>query len=1228
MKSFILILLLQCVILIVISQPTKKLTDIDDKSNKNYGAQSYSSTSKSKPHPCRTNQYFDVDKGQCLSVYGGGKALYINNTKSCGTNVLKPHCTNPRYYYQCKEDKTILVQCPQHRHFESRLQKCVLVSHEEYASTQLKSNASNLAKPFDCHKQGSYPVPNNCGLFYTCTIYGYRMYQNFYTCPKNMVYDAEMEMCKPSSTCQQSNQPLCSDNNGKEIMTLEEAEKPMHPSKMISTGNNEKSMMCETIFTNDEETTTTTPYNDHEIILTTASYTEPSVSQFPGTSDSNAIVITTERASEMSRSTNIHDSVVYTTEMYSTNPKETMLNHEANSATEMGRNEESEITTSRGPMEEEHSTIAMEKTDEQSITEIGDINTTPLILDDPTTSSTNAEVQQTSAERNSCESCLEMTTTAEPGIEEQHTEIASTTIGQQITTTAAPAISADPTTPHKTEMEVQTNTEGRSNEAITTGEPDIEPQHITVASSTIGQLISTTAASATSADPTTLYNTEAEVETSTEGRSGEIITTREPDLEEQHTKIASTKIGHLISTTAASTISADPTTPSNTEPEIQTNTEGRSGEIITTREPDLKEQHTKIALTKIGHLISTTAAPAISADPTTPSNIEPEIQTNTEGRSSEAITTGEPDVEEQHTEITLTTIGQLITTAVPSISADPTTPSSTETEIQRGTEISSTVRSPEIYATQDPISEEQRDVTPESEIIQSTSTEFGSTDVPAAVSVDPTLSNTEENVQRGTELSSDEPSKIGTSEQPNAKQGCITTAAKIIQQPTTNILRDSTTPGYTGTETQGTTEVIPTDLSLGVSSNEKPNLEEQQNASTTEESKEESTTEIGTTDVTPIISTGTTMANKVITDRNKKSEHDNRETDEQGSVDFAPTISPSTESGDEDAMFGSTHHNNLDRVTITESPSLVSTGGEPLLEDNSTADDNIAKISTRMSNVDVTESTDKIFTDSVTNSADPSSTLHYSGNDFALSTSTDAANYVDKMTESIIKDEKPTENFTPPLNTVSTDPIFVGNNASGSTTVSASSTIDNSFVDSTSTAMSVTTFSINDVSESSTLPVLPEPSTKENTLSKKEESNTSPTTESNIMGTDFSTEVNTMFTIPNNSNLDNVEHVTEGFTTSSTDTSINETGKSVSQEDGLSTTTTTKEMNTDSTSNNTTRPSKFNFINKKSHFKSLYRHLYSWIADKKNAFHQNKSIVEKDSIKDNTIIGMRIQELR
>ncbi|OAD58089.1 hypothetical protein WN48_00889 [Eufriesea mexicana] len=925
--------------------------DIDDKSNKNYGAQSYSSTSKSKPHPCRTNQYFDVDKGQCLSVYGGGKALYINNTKSCGTNVLKPHCTNPRYYYQCKEDKTILVQCPQHRHFESRLQKCVLVSHEEYASTQLKSNASNLAKPFDCHKQGSYPVPNNCGLFYTCTIYGYRMYQNFYTCPKNMVYDAEMEMCKPSSTCQQSNQPLCSDNNGKEIMTLEEAEKPMHPSKMISTGNNEKSMMCETIFTNDEETTTTTPYNDHEIILTTASYTEPSVSQFPGTSDSNAIVITTERASEMSRSTNIHDSVVYTTEMYSTNPKETMLNHEANSATEMGRNEESEITTSRGPMEEEHSTIAMEKTDEQSITEIGDINTTPLILDDPTTSSTNAEVQQTSAERNSCESCLEMTTTAEP-----------------------------------------------------------------------------------------------------------------------------------------------------------------------------------------------------------------------------------------------------------------------ETEIQRGTEISSTVRSPEIYATQDPISEEQRDVTPESEIIQSTSTEFGSTDVPAAVSVDPTLSNTEENVQRGTELSSDEPSKIGTSEQPNAKQGCITTAAKIIQQPTTNILRDSTTPGYTGTETQGTTEVIPTDLSLGVSSNEKPNLEEQQNASTTEESKEESTTEIGTTDVTPIISTGTTMANKVITDRNKKSEHDNRETDEQGSVDFAPTISPSTESGDEDAMFGSTHHNNLDRVTITESPSLVSTGGEPLLEDNSTADDNIAKISTRMSNVDVTESTDKIFTDSVTNSADPSSTLHYSGNDFALSTSTDAANYVDKMTESIIKDEKPTENFTPPLNTVSTDPIFVGNNASGSTTVSASSTIDNSFVDSTSTAMSVTTFSINDVSESSTLPVLPEPSTKENTLSKKEESNTSPTTESNIMGTDFSTEVNTMFTIPNNSNLDNVEHVTEGFTTSSTDTSINETGKSVSQEDGLSTTTTTKEMNTDSTSNNTTRPSKFNFINKKSHFKSLYRHLYSWIADKKNAFHQNKSIVEKDSV--------------
>ncbi|XP_043588889.1 proteoglycan 4-like isoform X2 [Bombus pyrosoma] len=378
MKSFILVLLFQFVTLIVVSQPVSRLDDVDATDITNYEAHRYPRTLKSKHPPCRINQYFDVDKGICMGVIGGGKALYVNNKKSCGSNVLKPHCTNPRYYYICRQNKTILAQCPQNRHFESHLQKCILVPREKHISATNGQNSDfDSVQHLECLKTGSFPVPDNCGLFYTCSMHGNKINQNFYTCPKNMAYDTETEMCKPSSTCREPESlPSCRNHpwdGKKENMTLKEADK--FPIKG-------RSETCETIFTNEEDTTTnSTSENNDEIMSITTSYTKPFVSELTRSGDSNDIVTTTERALEKSRFTNTGDFAIPITATYSTMAVENTYPTEFNLPIEVNGNKELGSTTVAGPFENGHTRIITDDPEEQSPDDQD--RTAPTILDDP-----------------------------------------------------------------------------------------------------------------------------------------------------------------------------------------------------------------------------------------------------------------------------------------------------------------------------------------------------------------------------------------------------------------------------------------------------------------------------------------------------------------------------------------------------------------------------------------------------------------------------------------------------------------------------------------------------------------------------------------------------------------------------------------------------------------------------------------------------------------------------
>ncbi|XP_050474660.1 uncharacterized protein LOC126865807, partial [Bombus huntii] len=619
------------------------LQDVDATDITNYEAHRYPRTLKSKHPSCRINQYFDVDKGDCMGVIGGGKALYINNKKSCGSNVLKPHCTNPRYYYICRQNKTILAQCPQNRHFESHLQKCILVPREKHISATSGQNSDifDSVQHLDCLKTGSFPVPDNCGLFYTCSMHGKKMNKNFYTCPKNMAYDTETEMCKPSSTCREP-ESLSSCRNHpwdgkKENMALKEAVFPIK----------RRSETCETMFTNEEDTTTnSTSENDDEIMLITTSYTEPFVSELTRSGDSNDIVTTTERALEKSRFTNTEDFAIPITATYSTIAVENTYPTEFNLPIEVNGNKELESTTVAGPFENGHTRIIMDDPEEQSPDDQD--RTAPTILDDPSMLE-NIEREKIPGSEN-------------PSLEKQYSNTEEfneePTFGIRNIDTE-PITLADPTSL-------------KSNEPITNLDSNKPPLEIPIDDPTLQNQHSTTIAfneeSINEAENTLPIITEDVTAPSRpeEQPIAEIIPTEspvqmpieEPNLENQHSiqeESSEKPITENESMNIAPTISDDPAILNNVEAKEEPPTSKipiePSVQIPISEDPNLADQYKapeNLSEESTTETENINSEEIIVGDPTTPINTEPEEEPVTQVVLSELPvtnpTTGNPEL--------------------------------------------------------------------------------------------------------------------------------------------------------------------------------------------------------------------------------------------------------------------------------------------------------------------------------------------------------------------------------------------------------------------------------------------------------------------------------------------------------------------------------------------------------------------------------------------------------
>ena len=718
-----------------------------------------------------------------MGVIGGGKALYVNNKKSCGSNVLKPHCTNPRYYYICRQNKTILAQCPQNRHFESHLQKCILVPREKHISVTNGQNSDifdSVQRP-DCLKSGTFPVPDNCGLFYTCSMHGKKMNQNFYTCPKNMAYDTKTEMCKPSSTCREP-ESLSSCRNHprdgkKENMAPKETVFPIRG----------RSETCETLFTNEEDTTTnSTSKNDDEIMSITTSYTEPFVPELTRSGDSNDIVATTERALEKSRFTNTGDFAIPITATYSTIAVENTYPTEFNLPIEVNGNKELGSTTVAGPFENGHTRIITDDPEEQSPDDQD--RTAPTILDDPSMLE-NIERENIPGSENPSLGKQYITT------DEFNEE---PTFGTRNIDTE-PITLADPTSlrnnkpitnldSNKPPLEIPINDPTLQNHSTTKA---FNEESINEAENTLPIIREdVTAPSRPEEQPIAeIIPTESPVEISTE----------EPNLENQHIiqeESSEKTIPESESMNIAPTISEDPTILNNVEakeePATPINPIEPSVQIPISEDPNLTDQYKapeNLSEESTTETENISTEEIIIGDPTTLNNIEPEEEPVTQ-----AVLNESPVV------IPTTENPELPITEIENINTEPTTFINTEPEEEPAKEvvlnelpvINPTTENPEL-----PI--------PEIENINTEPT---------------TLMNTEPEEEPATKVISDE-SPVGIPSNENSALP-ITEIGNINTEPTT--LTDSTTLINTEPEGEPAKEVIPDESPVAIPTTENSEL--------------------------------------------------------------------------------------------------------------------------------------------------------------------------------------------------------------------------------------------------------------------------------------------------------------------------------------------------------------------------------------------------------------------
>ncbi|XP_012284950.1 uncharacterized protein LOC105702166 isoform X2 [Orussus abietinus] len=148
---------------------------------------------------CRSHQYFDTEKNQCMDLPGGGTIISEDKVHNCADGVPRPHESEGRYYYVCKCDKTILAECPLGLRYDDGEKGCiqdvgwktVRLVQDEYSFIQLPA----------CLEPGLFPIPDYCSLYYSCNVTSSYLLQSISVCPPSTAFSPSLKICAFTESC-------------------------------------------------------------------------------------------------------------------------------------------------------------------------------------------------------------------------------------------------------------------------------------------------------------------------------------------------------------------------------------------------------------------------------------------------------------------------------------------------------------------------------------------------------------------------------------------------------------------------------------------------------------------------------------------------------------------------------------------------------------------------------------------------------------------------------------------------------------------------------------------------------------------------------------------------------------------------------------------------------------------------------------------------------------------
>uniref|UniRef100_A0A6V7KNI1 Chitin-binding type-2 domain-containing protein n=1 Tax=Bracon brevicornis TaxID=1563983 RepID=A0A6V7KNI1_9HYME len=148
---------------------------------------------------CTHNQFYDDHEGRCLVVPGGGTATYIDPSRTCERDVMRPNLSDRRRYFVCRSSKIIYAECDEKQTFSNRLKRCI--PDDSASEPEDKAHTHYHDELPSCERAGKYPSPENCHVFYTCASNGFRMFKDIHSCPRGTGYDQDKEICSENAPC-------------------------------------------------------------------------------------------------------------------------------------------------------------------------------------------------------------------------------------------------------------------------------------------------------------------------------------------------------------------------------------------------------------------------------------------------------------------------------------------------------------------------------------------------------------------------------------------------------------------------------------------------------------------------------------------------------------------------------------------------------------------------------------------------------------------------------------------------------------------------------------------------------------------------------------------------------------------------------------------------------------------------------------------------------------------